>query len=121
MEWVEARTAESIAELTANDALRGLERRLLSILDSDERIPYVQERGSLYYNFWRDAKNRRGVWRRTTPEEYRKDRSNWGIRPGPCCSPTGDRPPTPGSAVGSCTNATPWSGWRASSRRSNGC
>src|SRR5206468_5018871 len=29
--------------------------------------------------FWRDAKNPRGVWRRTTLEEYRKPKPAWEV------------------------------------------
>ena len=33
-----------------------------------------------------------------------------------CCSPTGGRPPTAGSAAGRSTSAAPWPGWPGSSR-----
>src|SRR5690606_9423077 len=49
------------------------------ILDSDERIPFVVKRGEYYYNFWRDAKHPRGLWRRTTLDEYRKDDPEWDV------------------------------------------
>src|SRR5262249_1582776 len=42
-----------------------------------ERIPFVSKHGPHYYNFWRDAKNKRGLWRRTTLEDYRKARPKW--------------------------------------------
>jgi prolyl oligopeptidase len=29
--------------------------RLLSILESKEKIPYINKRGRHYYNFWRDS------------------------------------------------------------------
>ncbi|MGO1542542.1 MAG: prolyl oligopeptidase family serine peptidase, partial [Luteimonas sp.] len=32
-----------------------------------------------YYNFWRDKDNERGIWRRTTLEEYRKDSPDWEL------------------------------------------
>jgi prolyl oligopeptidase len=75
--WVKERNAESTAAVTENDAFRTLHHRLLQILDSDARIPFVSKAGDYYYNFWRDAKNTRGVWRRTTLEEYRKDKPQW--------------------------------------------
>uniref|UniRef100_A0A7S2SLW6 Prolyl endopeptidase n=1 Tax=Mucochytrium quahogii TaxID=96639 RepID=A0A7S2SLW6_9STRA len=49
--------------------------RILRILDSKEKIPYLRKIGKWYYNFWRDEKNERGLWRRTTLEEYQKDPS----------------------------------------------
>ena len=39
----------------------------------------IQKEGRYYYNFWRDAKNPRGLWRRTTLEEYRRDQPAWEV------------------------------------------
>ena len=75
--WVKARNAESMAELTESELFKDLNQRLLKILDSDARIPFVSKAGDYYYNFWRDAKNKRGLWRRTTLEEYRKPKPEW--------------------------------------------
>jgi prolyl oligopeptidase len=77
--WVKERNAESTSELTKSDQFQGLERRILEILDSDARIPNIQKFGPNYYNFWRDARNPRGLWRRTTLEEYRKVKPNWDV------------------------------------------
>jgi len=77
--WVKDRNAESVGELTKTDAFAALESRLLKILDSNERIPFVSKSGGHFYNFWRDAKNPRGLWRRTTLDEYRKPNPNWEV------------------------------------------
>ena len=52
---------------------------MLEILDSNARIPFVSKRGEYYYNFWRDKTNERGLWRRTTLEEYRKAEPKWEV------------------------------------------
>ena len=70
----ERRERQGLAE---TDDFRALDARLLAILDSDARIPYVEKLGPSYYNFWRDAKNPRGLWRRTTLDEYRKEHPQW--------------------------------------------
>jgi prolyl oligopeptidase len=75
--WVKARNAESTKALSQSPEFAGLEKRLLAILDSDDRIPNVRKLGSWYYNFWRDAAHPRGVWRRTTLDEYRKSEPKW--------------------------------------------
>ena len=77
--WVKERNAESMKELTRSPDFRALERRILQILDSEDRIPVVQKLGHYYYNFWRDGKNPRGLWRRTTLEEYKKAKPAWEI------------------------------------------
>jgi len=75
--WVRPRNDESVAALAGTDRFRDLEARILSILDSKERIPLVTRIGGHYYNFWRDAANPRGVWRRTTPADYRNATPAW--------------------------------------------
>ena len=51
----------------------------LEVLDTDARIPYVRRRGEYLYNFWRDAANPRGLWRRTTLDSYRSEEPEWDV------------------------------------------
>lgn len=75
--WVGERNRESEAELAARPQFAALKDRLKAILDSKQRIPYLREHGDWYYNFWRDAGQPRGLWRRTTLDEYRKPEPQW--------------------------------------------
>jgi prolyl oligopeptidase len=75
--WVKERNAASTAELTANPLFPQLNERILKILDSTARIPLISKAGPFYYNLWRDARNPRGLWRRTTLAEYRKAEPQW--------------------------------------------
>jgi prolyl oligopeptidase len=77
LDWVKARNAESVGALGADTGFKELEQRLLSILDSKDRIPGVTRIGGRFYNFWRDAAHPKGLWRRTTLEEYRKPEPAW--------------------------------------------
>ncbi len=77
MAWVRERNAESVAELEARPEFKAIHERLLAIYNSRERIPGAQKRGQWLYNFWQDAANPRGLWRRTTMEEYRKKDPAW--------------------------------------------
>lgn len=52
---------------------------LTAIYDRPDNIPYVSRRGEYLYNLWRDANNPRGLWRRTTLEEYRRLKPSWDI------------------------------------------
>ena len=79
LDWVKARNAESGKELAEAPGFATLKADLLAILDSKERIPYVSKRGPHFYNFWRDAKNPKGLWRRTTLDEYRKPEPKWEV------------------------------------------
>lgn len=77
--WARARNAETMKELSGTTDFFRLKADLLKILDSRERIPYAAKRGEFYYNFWRDEKNPRGLWRRATLEEYRKAEPRWDM------------------------------------------
>lgn len=77
LDWVRARNALTLAELEAGPDFAPIRDRLLTILDSEARIPYVAMIGACAYNFWRDAKQVRGVWRRTTLAEYAKPEPVW--------------------------------------------
>jgi prolyl oligopeptidase len=79
MVWVKERNAESLGALARSEEFRVMEGRIRGILDSDERIPTIEKEGDYYYNFWRDARNPRGLWRRTTLDEYRKDKTAWEV------------------------------------------
>ena len=50
---------------------------LAAIYDRSDNIPYVTRSGGLVYNLWKDAKNPRGVWRRTTLADFRNAEPGW--------------------------------------------
>jgi len=77
LSWVREQNSASVGELEAAAGFDKLRQRLLSIYESRERIPSVSKHGSYYYNFWRDERHVRGVWRRTTLDEYRKAEPAW--------------------------------------------
>lgn len=79
LDWVRVRNAKAQAHFDTDPGFVKLKDDLLTILDSDERIPFVSKHGDYYYNFWRDKKNERGLWRRTTLEEYRKPNPTWDV------------------------------------------
>jgi len=79
LDWVKERNAESLKELADAPGFKPLKADLLAILDSKERIPAVSKRGPYFYNFWRDAENPKGLWRRTTLDEYRKAQPKWDV------------------------------------------
>lgn len=79
MDWVKAHNADTVKALASSPAFATMKSQILEVLDSDARIPYVQRMGKYLYNFWRDKQHPRGLWRRTTLEEYRKDKPAWTV------------------------------------------
>ena len=77
LEWVEERNKESLSVLEELPTFQPMFDRHMAIYNSDERIAAPSIQGDYIYNFWRDEKNERGLWRRTTLEEYRKAEPAW--------------------------------------------
>ena len=75
--WVREQNAKSEAELAQSPQFRKLETDIRAILDSTAKIPGVEKIGDYYYNFWKDKDHARGLWRRTTLDEYRKADPKW--------------------------------------------
>ncbi len=75
--WVNAQNATTKKELTASPDFEPIRTRLLSIYNSKDKIPYVTKAGAYYYNFWKDTQHVRGIWRRTSLEEYQKKDPLW--------------------------------------------
>jgi prolyl oligopeptidase len=74
--WVRAENALT-EDALLTPAYDTRERGILEVLDSTDRIPMVGKHGSHYYNFWRDAEHRQGIWRRTTWDSYLSDTPDW--------------------------------------------
>ncbi|MBM3964021.1 MAG: S9 family peptidase [Planctomycetes bacterium] len=79
LDWVKARNEKAKQRIESDPSFEKLRNDLLEILDSNARIPFVSKNGEFYYNFWRDKKNERGLWRRTTLSEYKKAEPSWEV------------------------------------------
>jgi hypothetical protein len=60
--------------------------KILKVLDSHDKIPHCQNvghpRDDTYFNFWQDDKHVRGIWRKTSYAEYKKDGRKLGVDDG---------------------------------------
>ncbi|WP_439331979.1 prolyl oligopeptidase family serine peptidase [Pseudoalteromonas caenipelagi] len=77
LEWVKKQNNASLKYLKHNSAYQNIYQNTLSILHDKTRIPYASERAGYYYNFWQSENNTRGLYRRTTLEEYKKADPKW--------------------------------------------
>ncbi len=78
LDWVRKHNEPTLAEL-GGERFEQMRSEALEVLDTDARIPYVRRRGDYLYNFWRDAANPRGLWRRTTLQSYRTAEPAWDV------------------------------------------
>jgi len=75
--WVEQHNARTTDILEAVPGFDDVRERVLSILNSEDRIPTPSIMGDHVYNFWQDAAHERGIWRRTSMVEYASGNPAW--------------------------------------------
>ena len=75
--WVEEQNEETFTRYTQSNAFKEKYERIKKELNDDERIPSAYYQNGEMYNFWRDEKNVRGVWRKTSFKSYLKDEPIW--------------------------------------------
>lgn len=68
--WVEEQNKASLGYLETLPTYDSMYARNLAIYNSDERIAYPTMMGDRVYNYWKDASNTRGLWRRTSLDNY---------------------------------------------------
>lgn len=76
--WVGDQNKDALARL-GDPSGSPLYNRVLSILDSKDKIPYGRKIGDHIYNFWQDDKNPRGTWRRASMESYKSRDPAWEL------------------------------------------
>lgn len=78
LEWVVGQNRRTVERLC--DAGFEHEKAVLTAqFEFEARIPAIVQRGGFVYNFWTDATHRRGIWRRTTLDDYRRETPDWDV------------------------------------------
>jgi prolyl oligopeptidase len=77
MAWVEAHNAKTVAALEADPRYKPFHDEALAIATAEDRIPMPAFRHGGIFNFWQDGEHLRGLWRRTTLADYRKEEPRW--------------------------------------------
>ncbi len=77
IDWVKTRNKKSLDVIKNHPKFDALYENNKTIYNSNDRIPYVSQMNGYFYNFWRDETHVRGLYRRTTFEEYQKDEPMW--------------------------------------------
>ncbi|EIM28884.1 prolyl oligopeptidase family serine peptidase [Microvirga lotononidis] len=74
--WVRAHNDITKAAL-CDAAFDADKRALYEISTRPDNIPFITRRRGRLYNFWQDADHVRGLWRRTTMDDYLKAEPSW--------------------------------------------
>jgi prolyl oligopeptidase len=77
--WVKEQNRKSLALLKADPRYQKNYDSILQVLDAPDRIPTGSLDHGFVYNFWQDAKNPKGVWRRATIADYANPAPHWDV------------------------------------------
>jgi prolyl oligopeptidase len=77
LEWVKARNALTKERYEGQALFQEIYKTSLDTLDSDEKLIYPSMLGDYVYNFWRDAKNERGLLRRADRLAFVRGEPQW--------------------------------------------
>ena len=75
--FVAASNEKALSALTGDRRYEPFRQQAEAILTATDRIPGVNFLGEGLGNFWQDAANPKGVWRRTTLDSYRTAQPQW--------------------------------------------
>jgi prolyl oligopeptidase len=74
---VKAENTKTLGVLEKDPHYAGLYKDALTVAEARERIPTPKFLAGEVYNFWQDADHVRGIWRKTTVEDYRAAAPHW--------------------------------------------
>jgi prolyl oligopeptidase len=77
LEWVRTENARTLGVLEADPRFQQVEDRVLGIYNATDKIVYASRFGDEMHDLWRDQKNVRGVWRKTSVEAYAAGNPIW--------------------------------------------
>ena len=75
--FVAEENRRSLAALTGDPRYEAFRQEAEAILTAEDRIPMPSFLGDGVGNFWQDAANPKGIWRRTTLDSYRTATPRW--------------------------------------------
>ncbi|MFT8737301.1 MAG: prolyl oligopeptidase family serine peptidase [Zymomonas mobilis] len=77
MEWVRSHNETSAKILESDTRYNTLYNEALAIGSAKDRIPMPSFLHGEIYNFWQDSDHLRGLWRKTTLQDYRNATPHW--------------------------------------------
>jgi prolyl oligopeptidase len=77
LSWVREQNQKTIEHFERNPLYTQIQSEALQILNAPDKIPAISFAKGFVYNLWIDAKNPRGLYRRTSYENYRTGNPKW--------------------------------------------
>jgi len=77
LDWVKGQNARSLAVLQGDPHYETFYQQALAIGQAQDRVPVPAQLNGQIFNFWQDADHVRGLWRRTTLDDFRAATPHW--------------------------------------------
>ena len=77
LEWVRQENARTDAVLTHDPRYESFRSHILSTVNAQDRIALGSIQQNWVFNFWQSASHPRGLWRRTTVQDYAQHSPHW--------------------------------------------
>jgi len=77
--WVKEHNQVSLGILKKDPRYQKNYDSILEVLDATDRIPMGSLSHGFVYNFWQDATNPKGIWRRTSIADYQNAQPRWEV------------------------------------------
>jgi prolyl oligopeptidase len=77
MQWVQSHNARTTQRLEADPRYTRNYAEALAIAGAKDRIPQPRFLHDEIYNFWQDGEHLRGIWRKTTLDDYASAQPHW--------------------------------------------
>jgi prolyl oligopeptidase len=77
--WVKEQNAHATGVLKSDPDYQKDYDAILKVLDATDRIPYGSVDHQYVFNFWQDATNPKGLWRRTSVADYATPLPHWEV------------------------------------------
>ncbi|MFV3408151.1 prolyl oligopeptidase family serine peptidase [Bdellovibrio bacteriovorus] len=79
LEFAKAENKRTLGHFQQNPRFKTIEHDLRKIMLAEDRVPAVHLKNGELYNFWQDGKHVRGLWRKTTLQNYRTSHPHWDV------------------------------------------
>jgi prolyl oligopeptidase len=76
--WADAQSAATREAVMTSAALADRDM-LAALMDRPDKLPRISRRGTHIYNLWQDKQSPRGLWRRTTLDDFRRAEPTWDV------------------------------------------
>jgi prolyl oligopeptidase len=79
LDWVKSKNQNTLLELKDEKIFKQIESEVRTIVQAPDRLPTLVEHGEYFYNFWQDAKNKKGILRRCKISAFAALKTNWEL------------------------------------------